>query len=64
LPPSTHGAHVGPEATETYTRETEYDHRSVSEGWVRERAVLVIELRGDQASRIESIEYEVIEVLK
>lgn len=51
-------------AAETYTWETEYDHRSVAQGWVRERAVIEIELSGDQASRIEFLEYEVIEVLE
>ena len=51
-------------AAETYTWETEHDHDSVREGWVRERAVIEFELIGDQAFRIEVLEYEVIEVLE
>ncbi len=47
----------------TYTWESEYDHRSVAEGCVRERAVTEIELSGDRPARIEFLEYEVVEVL-
>lgn len=47
----------------TYTWVSEWDHRSVTQGWVRERGVIEIELDGDQASRIEVLEFEVIEVL-
>ena len=51
-------------AAGTYTWETEFDHDSMMEGWVRERAVIEIEVTGDQASRIEFLEFEVIEVLE
>lgn len=47
----------------TYTWVGEWDHRSMTQGWVRERGVIEIELDGDLASRIEVLEFEVIEVL-
>jgi len=50
-------------AAETYTWETEYDHESVAKGWVRQKAMIEIELSGNRASRIEFLENEVIAVL-
>ena len=49
--------------TGTYTWELEWDHLSVSQGWVRERGVAEIERDGDLASRIEVLDFEVIGVL-
>lgn len=47
-----------------YTWRMEWDHLSMSQGWVRERGVARIELDGDLASRIEVLEFEVIEILE
>lgn len=48
----------------TYTCVGEWDHRSATQGWVRERGVIELELDGDLATRIEVLEFEVIEVLE